>query len=165
MLYSNSISRCDGGPQVDGNFLFGLPAIAAMLAVVLALWGLFYLIDHLAEKNLNKNALGLMLIACGFCILSTVLFSIEPSWDYGVVLRSSMELARDGSLTDTAYFSRYPFQVLPALIYDVFYEAHSCTYNGGGLWRQLCAEHYSYSRCSLRRFFCWKAFARQNASA
>ena len=77
MLYSNSISRCDGGPQVDGNFLFGLPAIAAMLAVVLALWGLFYLIDHLAEKNLNKTLLALMLIACGFCILSTVLFRLN----------------------------------------------------------------------------------------
>lgn len=62
------------GHKWDGNFLFGLPAIAAMLAVVLALWGLFYLIDHLAEKNLNKTLLALMLIACGFCILSTVLF-------------------------------------------------------------------------------------------
>ena len=92
------------GHKWDGNFLFGLPAIAAMLAVVLALWGLFYLIDHLAEKN----------------FLSTVLFSIEPSWDYGVVLRSSLELARDGSLTDTAYFSRYPFQVYP-LLYMTFF--------------------------------------------
>ena len=108
------------GHKWDGNFLFGLPAIAAMLAVVLALWGLFYLIDHLAEKNLNKTLLALMLIACGFCILSTVLFSIEPSWDYGVVLRSSLELARDGSLTDTAYFSRYPFQVYP-LLYMTFF--------------------------------------------
>ena len=45
------------GHKWDGNFLFGLPAIAAMLAVVLALWGLFYLIDHLAEKNLNKTLL------------------------------------------------------------------------------------------------------------
>ena len=54
------------GHKWDGNFLFGLPAIAAMLAVVLALWGLFYLIDHLAEKNFKQNALGLMLIACGF---------------------------------------------------------------------------------------------------
>lgn len=108
------------GHKWDGNFLFGLPAIAAMLAVALALWGLFYLIDHLAEKNLNKTLLALMLIACGFCILSTVLFSIAPSWDYGVVLRSSLELARDGSLTDTAYFSRYPFQVYP-LLYMTFF--------------------------------------------
>ena len=104
----------------DGNFLSGLSAIGAMLAVGLVLWGAFYLIDRLADKHLNKAVLALMLIACGFCILSTVLFSIEPSWDYGVVLRSALELSRDGVLTDMPYFSRYPFQIYP-LLYMTFF--------------------------------------------
>lgn len=104
----------------DGNLLSGLPAIAALLAIGLVLWGAFYLIDRLADKHLNRAALALMLIACGFCILSTVLFSIAPSWDYGVVLRSSLELARDGALTDMPYFFRYPFQVYP-LLYMTFF--------------------------------------------
>ena len=62
----------------------------------------------------------LMVLACALCILCIALFSIAPAWDYGVLLRSALELSRDGVLTDPVYFSRYPFQIYP-LLYLAFF--------------------------------------------
>lgn len=104
----------------DRNMLYGFSAIAAMIAVGAVLWSMFYLIDRLAPRHLNKAVLVLMLLACGLCLLCIALFSIAPGWDYGVLLRSSLELSRDGVLTDQAYFSRYPFQIYPLLYMTLF---------------------------------------------
>lgn len=104
----------------DRNVLYGLAAIAAMLVTLLALWWLFRLTDRLAQRLLNRMVLILMLAACALCILFTALFSIAPAWDYGVVLRSALDLSSRGILTDPAYFARYPFQIYP-LLYLAFF--------------------------------------------
>lgn len=104
----------------DRNMLYGFSAIAAMIAVGAVLWSMFYLIDRLAPRHLNQAVLVLMLLACALCILCIALFSIAPAWDYGVLLRSALELSRDGVLTDPIYFSRYPFQIYPLLYMTLF---------------------------------------------
>lgn len=104
----------------DRNILYGLSAVAAMLAAGFVLWMFFLLIDRLNQRHLKKAIIMLMVLACALCILCIALFSIAPAWDYGVLLRSALELSRDGVLTDPVYFSRYPFQIYP-LLYLAFF--------------------------------------------
>lgn len=108
------------GKQWDSNILYGFSAIAAMLVMLLVLWWLFRMIDRLAQRLLKRMVLILMLFAGALCILCTALFAIAPAWDYGVVLKSALDLSSRGILTDPTYFARYPFQIYP-LLYLAFF--------------------------------------------
>lgn len=104
----------------DRNVLYGLPAIAGLLAMLFVIWGLFRLTDRLAQRHLNRMVLILMLSSCVLCILFTALFSIAPAWDYGVLLKSALDFSSRGILTDPVYFARYPFQIYPLLYLSFF---------------------------------------------
>lgn len=108
------------GQWWDRTVLRGVCAVAALLAVGVLVWWIFRAIDRLPEKRVRWAALCMMLLAGLLCILSISFFSIAAGWDYGVLLRSALELSRDGALTDMPYFSRYPFQIYP-LLYLTFW--------------------------------------------
>lgn len=91
-----------------------------MLVMLFVIWGLFRLTDRLAQRRLNRMVLILMLSAFALCILCTALFAIAPAWDYGVLLKSALDLSSRGILTDPAYFARYPFQIYPLLYLSFF---------------------------------------------
>lgn len=107
--------RATAGQWWDRTVLQGVSAIVALLAAILLVWVVFRAIDRMPEKRIKQAVLCAMLLAGLLCILSIVFFSVAAGWDYGVLLRSALEVSRDGALSDTPYFSRYPFQIYPLL--------------------------------------------------
>ena len=112
--------RATAGQWWDRTVLQGVSAIVALMAAILLVWVVFRAIDRMPEKRIKQAVLCAMLLAGLLCILSIVFFSVAAGWDYGVLLRSALEVSRDGALSDTPYFSRYPFQIYP-LLYLTFW--------------------------------------------